>query len=503
MKKTVKFFLLIVCFGAILTVLCLNFFLSADVSNNLVENVTIRKNNFIYIIITTILIIGLIALIKYSEFYYTKIKEIVIVKYCIIGMICILYFFAQIYWINYKKYEPVADQLAVQKLSVDIYKNDYERYGESLYFQLYPQQITLANDWHYIYKVLKKDSSRVIQYANAILNTGSLLLIYFITKKVDKKKNSGFGGLILFLLFIPISMLSTLVYGDIPGFFFCLMAILFIFKYVESKKIYNFIISLLSMFVAYSLRMNNLIVLIAIILYLGIGILEKEKRWKERIIRIVLIILYIIGTIIPNKAITKMYQNRYKLDSNLSFPVQGFICMGMYEGTRAAGWYNEEISKYAFDDAKSSKELYNEEIKKRIINFKNHPKEFIKFYYEKIATMWAENTYQSVWFNIDFYSTDMDGIEKNETMFKYEPYIKTLTKAVVCVIFGFSILIIAKERTNISDEIVLLCVLFCGGFMFHILWEAKSRYIVTYILYLIPVAICGIRDILCKQNATK
>lgn len=39
-----------------------------------------------------------------------------------------------------------------------------------------------------------------------------------------------------------------------------------------------------------------------------------------------------------------------------------------------------------------------------------------------------------------------------------------------------------------SNENILLITIFLGGFFFHILWEAKSRYIIPYFLILIPIA---------------
>ena len=40
-----------------------------------------------------------------------------------------------------------------------------------------------------------------------------------------------------------------------------------------------------------------------------------------------------------------------------------------------------------------------------------------------------------------------------------------------------------------SDPLTsVLITIFIGGFAFHILWEAKSRYIIPYILVLIPIS---------------
>ena len=45
-----------------------------------------------------------------------------------------------------------------------------------------------------------------------------------------------------------------------------------------------------------------------------------------------------------------------------------------------------------------------------------------------------------------------------------------------------------KNRKNLTIELIFLVTIFLGGFGFHILWEAKSRYIIPYIVVLIPVA---------------
>ena len=51
-----------------------------------------------------------------------------------------------------------------------------------------------------------------------------------------------------------------------------------------------------------------------------------------------------------------------------------------------------------------------------------------------------------------------------------------------------SIIVLVQNRKNISLDIIFLILIFIGGFLFHILWEAKSRYILPYIVILIPVA---------------
>ena len=66
-------------------------------------------------------------------------------------------------------------------------------------------------------------------------------------------------------------------------------------------------------------------------------------------------------------------------------------------------------------------------------------------------------------------------------------------------------IVLIQNRKNLSLDIIFLITIFIGGFAFHILWEAKSRYIIPYIVVLIPVASISIKkfDIRLKKKFKK
>ncbi len=61
-------------------------------------------------------------------------------------------------------------------------------------------------------------------------------------------------------------------------------------------------------------------------------------------------------------------------------------------------------------------------------------------------------------------------------------------KVLILIIFICSIIVVFQNRKNLSNELILLLTIFIGGFLFHTIWEAKSRYIIPYIVVLIPLA---------------
>lgn len=113
--------------------------------------------------------------------------------------------------------------------------------------------------------------------------------------------------------------------------------------------------------------------------------------------------------------------------------------------------------------------------------------------------MWTDSAFQCIFYNLPVY---LDGQPKelydaaiqesdfytNYFVNKGAAQIKIYMRAIVLFIFVLSILFLIKNRKDMSNEAVLLITIFLGGFFFHILWEAKSRYIIPYFVILIPIA---------------
>jgi len=47
-------------------------------------------------------------------------------------------------------------------------------------------------------------------------------------------------------------------------------------------------------------------------------------------------------------------------------------------------------------------------------------------------------------------------------------------------------------------EALIPGIIFIGGFLFHLVWEAKGQYTVCYFVLLIPYAWMGIRNMGCR-----
>ena len=136
-------------------------------------------------------------------------------------------------------------------------------------------------------------------------------------------------------------------------------------------------------------RMNNLIFIIAIAIYLILNILEIKKVDLKNIekliqvgIKILCVIMFVIVAIIPSNILKGVLSKKYNLNPEKTFPTTGFLAMGMQEGMRANGWYNESAD-IGWNQIDTANEQYVEMIKQRITDFFRRYLLYYKILYQK------------------------------------------------------------------------------------------------------------------------
>lgn len=461
---------------------------------NISEQLDIKLYSVIGLL-TNIIIILMILLV--SKFFKKRLDGLSkLIKTSILVVLLTLYAALQVYWINIRDANPAWDQLWTYETAVKIFEKDYKNVYDA-YLQLYPQQLTLATLYTVIFKIFKSTDIVILQYTNVLANIFTVLGILLITKQLGKKYNTNqYRPFIITLGFVMLPLLSTFIYGDIISIPLCLFGIYFIMKYSEKEKKYYLFLSAILIAIAYMARMNNLIYIIAMSIYLLLDLFEfKNKSIKNTLMKSFFIVLFIISTILPATIIKSYWQEQMNLDKEKTILIETYLCMGMNESSKANGWYNGDYAGLAYGDANEGKQKLREIINNRIKYFSSNIYECIKFYTLKFSSMWAENTYASVMYN---HSSAFENQNRSDGKFEmtqkldsmlydYENAILIQQKSLVLMIFGSTLIVLIKYRKNISKEVLLLVIIFVGGFLFHVLWEAKSRYVISYIVVLIPI----------------
>lgn len=372
-----------------------------------------------------------------------------------------------------------------------------EKIRTSGYIEKYPNQMGTIFTFGTIYKIFRTTNYRLIQYINVIANIMTIIFMYLILKKIEKKyKVSKIAYFVMTLTFIPLILLTTYVYGDYLGLAFSIIGLYFIIDYKQKRNIVKLLLSAIFMSLSYFTKMNYIIVILAIIIYLGLYLIQEKE--KKNIVKCLIdIIVFMIIAIVPFNLVKSYCSNKYQYDKDQAIPTSVWVYLGMNESYRANGWYSD-LAGEAWEDTKLAHTTYPQKIKIRVKDLIKHPIYTSKFYWKKTVSGWIDPYFQSIWYNVGPENKDqvMNEIMSSKQYKAGEVY----QKAIMILIYGGAFVTIIKNRKNLSNELILIFTIFIGGVLFHTVWEMKSRYTLPYVIMLIPASSIGIQYIVEKTN---
>jgi hypothetical protein len=211
-------------------------------------------------------------------------------------------------------------------------------------------------------------------------------------------------------------------------------------------------------------------------------------------------LLYLLLAVAAFTGINTVEQNVYEKRTGIEFgdtiPNTAYLAMAMQDSSMAPGWFNGfNHVTYRLNDYNEeiTDQISREYIRERLQEFSDEPIECLRFYYYKIISQWNEVTYECFWIGMNEENRTRDLTPVVENI-----YFGKLHTAAEAVMNLYQLLLFAgtlfyawslRDKADISKVILLLCVL--GGFLFHILWEGKSQYLISYFPLLLPCAAIG------------
>ena len=403
-------------------------------------------------------------------------------------------FAISLHWVNVSGIVPDADQKAVSFVASLTAQNNFLFFEPEKYMQIYPNQLGMVSILEILYRLSGGEHFRLFQYLNCVGNCLIFGMLYLFVEKCLHKKRITNLFLILCFGCCHLILYSTFLYGTTLGLAFALVAVYLELLFLERKKWYLGISS--AVFISLSILIKNnysifFVGMLLLLLYTGI-----HKKRPECIFLAFLSVL-LFG--VAKNALEFSYETRSGMELGDGMPKIMWIAMGMQEGDRGEGWYNAfnyDIFRETGCNAEKSTEIAKTDIGESVDTFKNNPAYALRFYYRKFVSQWNEPTYESLWVNISHQGKFPKIIQSlydgklNKIMVEYMNLYQSL------LLSGASIAFIRKRR-QWSEEQLLFPLILLGGFLFHMIWEAKSQYIISYFILLLPYAAAGMESILC------
>lgn len=408
-------------------------------------------------------------------------------------------------WVVGTQYVPGSDQLDVMSSAYKLYIGETNMMEPGGYLDRWSNQVGLTMIEYYMCKFVGYYNFLFIQ----VLNVFGILFLYntltYIWDAWGASRLAQVGILFCGIIFFPFIMYASFVYGTVWSLTLSVFAVHAELKFFDDYKLRHLLCCAFAMGFAYQVKNNVLIIFIAMVIYGIICLLKDKKHIVKGVVLIVSICLSVlIFDITPRYMITRM--TGYSLNQGVSN--WSFIAMGLQDEEHAPGWNNGyNYSTYVDNGCitEVQTELAKEEISNRIGLFAEHKGYAFRFFSLKIASMWNEPTYQSFWINqirnhrVNFAAW----IELFMSAKGYTIVARMMKFFQVFLYSGALLWLLLEKRSDFTKKsFFVLC--FVGGFIFHMFWEAKSQYSITYVVLLIPCAVIGygllIKILINKQN---
>ncbi|MDO5522219.1 MAG: hypothetical protein Q4G58_17120, partial [bacterium] len=371
-----------------------------------------------------------------------------------------------------------------------MHKGNYEAFTKEGYLQTYPQQAGLILFYYFVSFLLGSSTVLGLQIINVFAYVCFIYCIYHIALLLWKNTTiAAFSGVLTFS-FLPLLFYTTFVYGTLIGLALSTLSILKALEFIRKQKVSSAIFCSIFAGCSVVIKKNYIIAVVAIVLVLLVyGIVKRH--WSLFICSLLLLIATLSFTKITSMAMESI--SGCTLGDGM--PSITWVTMGLQEGYRADGWYNRYTINTFVDndfDPIATKQQAKKDLHNELSKFLHNKQYAVSFFYKKTASQWCEPTFQSLYINKVYSSY-------GERKFTTPPFIMSLIVKVllpaldlflsIALIGVMMYLLYNREQIKLLE--LLPGIVFLGGFLFHLFWEAKGQYTITYFVLLFPYCVKG------------
>lgn len=449
---------------------------TAYVSMNLFIEIPILESERIGLFFQVISVLALVMCIAkleailfhlVSDSIFSLINSLALVFICMIAILAIGQPFG-------------VDQYEIADIAVRLNRGVTSDFTSLSYLRLYPFQIGMVNYERILFALFGEYNFFSMQVMHSTLI--GICLGYFGSKicstLADNNNVKVYYFSILFL-FLPLYVYSLYLYSDIPSIALCFLSIYF---FIKSKHSVPDTLKF-SVFLGLSLalRLTGSITLVAMIIIICFS--EYDCKLKIQQIVIMLVVIFVIQkvNILPYMQFRDVFNHGSPFWSHIAMGLQG-----------DCGWYNG-FNRDTYFSALGNKTIASDIAMRRIHEsltfYFNYPMDAVKFFAKKFFYQWNEPTVQAIAMNwIDINQNAISWSYRYGIIRRVFRHMMNGYQTLLFILNYFFFRKISHSSTcqNINWYLLILNIL--GGFLFSLMWESKTRYILPYYLMMIPYA---------------
>jgi len=408
---------------------------------------------------------------------------------------CILSAAFSFYWVFASKSAPQADQLYLCQYADAFNRGDFSSLERGGYLARYPQQLGMVTLLRILFGLFGSMNYLAFQCLAAALTPLLLLSGCKVVRLLsDHNAKAEFYYLLFSLLCFPMYAYTTFVYGD---FLSTVFGIFSVWMYLSCLKTFSWgrlALFGLSIGTAVFLRTNFLILVLAMGIVMLIKLLQ-EFHWQN----LALVAALGLGCGILQLTLWGLYANKSQQDAP-AIPALLYIVMGLNDDHQRAGWHNEyEYTTFAQldDNPAAAKGKAYADLKMYLELYKNDPDYMVDFFVRKMNSQWNAPMYQSLIMNSRVTGEQLPPVRDLYRNGRLTVLLETGMKLYQLLLYGSILfLLIFRRQKFLRIEQYLPLIAVFGGFLFSLLWEAKTRYTFPWLLMQLPYMAMGVNELL-------
>lgn len=383
---------------------------------------------------------------------------------------------------------PRADQSDVMYAAYALKNGDYTPFQKGGYIFKSPNQIGLLWFWYLLSFIFGDNNYLAFQ----VINVAAIAIMYLqlsdISELLELPKMCRVFILLFGAFYVPVLLYSTFAYGNIIAQMLALVSLKYEMIFMKRPQIRYALASAAALMLSVAMKENSIIFAIGMIIYAVIKLLGKKEA------KILALIAFMIAGVVMQKSFLKNMLEVKTGEQIEGMSMWSFAAMGLHENEEFCdGWYdasNEITYEESGYDAKEQKKTAIADIQNRLGEFHKDKREAVRFFSRKIASQWNNPTFQCFWIN-QTCGSDVEHAKwiRELLSVKYSDKIARVLDIVQFLILTGIILSLLLPKENTDD--ILLKVIFIGGFLFHIVWEAKGQYALPYFMLMVPMSANG------------
>ncbi|MBQ7170907.1 MAG: glycosyltransferase family 39 protein [Clostridia bacterium] len=404
-------------------------------------------------------------------------------------------FLAGLIWVLTSQTAPSEDSYTVTSAARAFAENDFSAFETKRYFQNYSFQLGYVFFNEIIIRFVRLFAPEANLLYLQVLNAFFLALIYLFLVRINALLFNDPRVTVLTVFLLAVSAAPVIscsfVYGILPGLSFASGALWFGLRYLKGGPLRYGILSAVFIALAVMIKSNFLIWLVALFL-LFLFLFFKRRRFLADC-GVLFLALFLSLSVQP--AVKAMYEKRSGVDLGEQIPYVSWFAMGLSESDLAPGWYTPSYTIGNFErsgrDPVLAAERSRETIRERLSTFLSSPRYANNFFYQKTVSQWNDPAYQSIWNNTvrgqyadkTWPAAWVCG-EGKQAVTRY----MDLTVQFTFFAFAAGCILSLKKNSILSLSLPLVVL---GGFLYHLIGEGKSQYILPYYILACAFAAVG------------